>query len=221
MNKVEERRNTLQQRIEELEILRPRIEAMGSCPAHYAYSKTRATLKIAGMICAVIAIAIPFMCSLVLSEVLGDVLRTIFFVAEVSCIGVGIAAYCATEVGKYTYLVANKKSLSNLDHILTTYKQQVEDFERRKHDAGVYRPKFDRLQPVITQELGGTYKPHWWIERHFMVKIGFSGYRAEYYNLNEKDYGKLVYRIIAKRHELGSDELFVNFIQSFEHSLDA
>ncbi len=210
MKKVEERRMVIQQYIEELEALHPRLQATGENPSRFAYSKSRARLKITGDVCLIAA------CGMVFSRGNLGVIITI----ELLLLAIFVVAYHLTKVGEYTYVIASKSTVNELSRILTSRKTQVEEFEQKKRDADLYQRKFANLYSVITVELNGTYKPHRQIERQFKIKIGFGEYKAEWYNLNEKGYGKLIYRIIASRHENGAeDDQFTDFIQRFESSL--
>ena len=81
--------------------------------------------------------------------------------------------------------------------------------------------KFERLEPLITQELKGTYKPNLQLEKFPFIMIGFGKYGPENYNLNEKEYAKLIWRIVETRHQPGMEDELTNFIREFENSLSA
>lgn len=218
MKQIEERRETIRQIAEELEALRPRIEAAGGGLRHYAYSKPLAFLKITSIVCVAIAMVAALTIILVTGDRWSGVSGIIFMTIMVPCSAFAAAAYCITDLGKNAYVLASPKTVRALEQVLTKYQEMVEKFEQRQREAEIYRPKFDQLRHIIICELNGVYEPYW-RQRDFAIKIGFGQFKAELYNLNQADYAKLLARIIESRSEQGNDQL-TEFIQTCEGMLN-
>lgn len=219
MKSIEERRETIRQLIEELETLRPRIEAAGGSPTHYAYSKSRAVLKLLSRLLVATAIATIVVWAVFFPklEVRANYPVSMLLFIVLACMVIAYALHGVTDMGAKTYVLASPKAARELEESLNQYREMVADFEQRKQEAEIYRPKFDQLYHIITCELKGTYAPHWQPERHFKVKIGFGKYKAEYYDLNRGHYAKLLARIIESRSEY--DDQLTEFIQICERIL--
>lgn len=213
---LETRRNVIRSQIEALEVLRPRIEATGYIPLHYAYSKPIACFKVLSKVNLVIAIAIFMYCGFVVGSINLATLAVLMIGLSIFGIGNVIIEHRSEK----EFVVADKKTVLELSQILDQYRKQVEEFEQREADLEKYRPKIECVMSLITGELKGTYVPHYQKSRCYVAKIGFGKYKAERYNINAEGYLKLMLRVAVSLHERGTDNgRLARFIQEFEDSL--
>lgn len=218
MKKYEER---VLQQIKAWEDLRPRVKVMlGHDPYNYAYSRKMAFVRKLGyMLIAVAILIFAYLCVFHADWELKIYPGSAYIGTCIFCFFVGYAICSFATLGRRNYVLANRKTARELERTVTEYRAKVEVFEQSRSEAEIYRPKFDRLRSIIEQELRGTYKPHWWPERQFKVEISFGSYTAEWYNLTENDYAKLLSRLVETRCIRGSKAELTEFIQKCENSL--
>lgn len=216
-----ETRDGILQQIKVLEVLRPSLAQAGHEPLRYAYSKPMAALKVltkvllgGGLLAAIIFTIFHYG-----EEISSTSPAGIVFIWILSGIFIGLVLSWITGFRK-TYLLVNQKTLRSLKQEVSRYQAIADELEQKRHDAEIYRPKFDRLRSIIVEGLHGSYEPHWWPERHACAKISFDGYEAEWYDFNQEDYSKLLSRLLeARLYTHGSIQQRADFVQDCEARL--
>lgn len=215
-----ETKDEILQQIETLETLRPILAQAGHEPLRYAYSKPMAALKVLTKVLldGGLLVAIIFTIFYYGEEISSTSPAGIVLICILSSIFIGLVLSWITGFRK-TYLLVNQKTLRRLKQEVARYQSLADEFEQQRRDAEIYRPKFDRLRSIIVEELRGSYKPHW-SERFFRIEIGFRGYTAEWYNLNQEGYIKLLIRLLEAHYYAHSDsQQRADFIQACEKRL--
>lgn len=210
---TEAKEETIRRQIDELEALRPSVEATGHDVTRYVYSRPRAMLT-ASTGWWLLAALVDTIC-----VICGVIPGGLYVVILLLVVAVPFATCGRDVMSESTSVVANQETVQMLKSDLSRCKRLIEEFEQQRQQAEIYRPKFDSLQPIITQELRGRYTPHTRKDQTFMVEIYLRGYPTEDYHLDEKDYAKLLFRIAESRFARGDSAIMQNFIQNCENDL--
>ncbi len=207
------RRDTVRGLIDELEKLRPRAEMACGNLERYAYNQKVAAFIVAGRFCLMIAISLLGWSSTM------EQVNIISVISCVICFTVYFSGEGLRVFGKKKYVLATSQTVQELENRLDDYRECVKKYDQREHDLREYRPKFERLAPIILGELNGKYTTCSGAQR-FKVKVSFGKYKNRFYEYNEGDYAILVFRIVKTHHKSGAtDDLLAKFVHDFEQSL--
>lgn len=115
--------------------------------------------------------------------------------AVIFVIGFYCVLFASSTIGNY---VCSKSDAERLEKELVRRKETLQEFAEEKAELEPMERRFEKLESIIVDELGGKLKVRHRLHSH-KVKVRFRRYDSRKYNMTEKGYEKLVVAIVEER----------------------